>query len=200
LLEKLPDHLFLKEGGVLDQEKRVEEQWRRDQKDIVSDIAKQRGDRQPVSIVTRNKASEANVSDGERSDFSFRRTHFAKLDPRPTKNDKGTLLDGEEQESRFTFLGTEQRGGNEGTILKGEFECDKQEIDEGREKALEEIKFIRESSKLSNTEHADNVQKALAECNKVLTQQQKTAYEKLQGFYKGIFQLTYQLDKFRGTT
>ncbi|MDR1890840.1 MAG: hypothetical protein LBQ23_01475, partial [Puniceicoccales bacterium] len=190
LLEKLPDDVFIKcdkyhwaVAKVLNEANR----WREGQKEIVSAIIAKPVDMEPVSVVTRNKASEANVSDGERSAFSALRKHFAQLDPRPTQTKGDTLLDGEEQSSPFTFLGTEQRGESEGAILKGEFDRYDQEIDEGRKKALEETGFIPENAKLADTTRTDSVQKALEECDSELTQQKNDALEKLQELYKGIF-------------
>jgi hypothetical protein len=71
---------------------------------------------QSVSVGTRNRDSEANVDDGERSIFSPWRSHFAPLNLRPTNTEEDTLVDGEEQDSQFTFLAPEQRRENEDAV------------------------------------------------------------------------------------
>jgi hypothetical protein len=196
LLEKLRNDLLFNGGDSLSSKIKEAKQWREGQKEIVSELAAKRGEMQPVSVATRNSASEANVSDGERSAFSVLRMHFAQLDPGLTKD--ASLLDGEEQCSSFTFLGTEQGGGNEGAILKGEFDRYDLEIGKGREKAFEEIGFIPENAKLADREYADSVQKALEECDSELKQNNRMHIKNSKAFTKEFFQLTYQVEKFRG--
>jgi hypothetical protein len=94
------------------------------------------------------------------------RTHFAQLNPRPTRTeDDASLFDGEKGGSPFTFFDIKQRVENEGAILKGEFNRCNQDIIERRKKALEEIRFIPENSELANAEYTGNVQAALTICD-----------------------------------
>jgi hypothetical protein len=75
--------------------------------------------------------------------------NFSSLNSRRTQTDEDSLLDGEKQDSLFTFLGTEtQRERNE----------------------ITEMDFIPGDSELGNTNAIDKIQETLTKCNYSLEQ------------------------------
>jgi hypothetical protein len=187
LWEKLPRGLFWDSGSHTGRANGAD-QWKTEQKNAIDQIARKHSisktdDTQPASVLTRIVPDRDVVSEGERNAFSILRNKFSSLNPTP--RERPDALEGEDAVSGFTFLGTEQLDG--GSILKGESQRYEGEISAGREKALEEMRFIPRDEELTSPYTPQNVRKALTECNESLKQQQSTDHAKLQKLYGEVF-------------
>jgi hypothetical protein len=126
------------------------------------------------------------VSNEDREAFCVLRGNFSLLNPRPTEIPGDALLESEDADSKFTFLGAEQDPEG-GTTLKGELDRYKQEVTAGRVKILEDAAFIPTDDELTNEKALGEVQTALTQCNGALEEKQRETTKKLQELYKGIF-------------
>jgi hypothetical protein len=141
-----------------------------------------------VSVVTRDKLAKDRVSDEEKGTFEARRANFSPLNTKPNSHfGENSLLEGENDGSKFTFLGAENRSGDDGPTLRGEFDRYDSEITKGREKALEEEAFIPRDAELGETAATGRIETALTECNNALSKKQESEYKKLQGLYRKHF-------------